>query len=188
MDTFIEQIVVKKKTPTEHLLTAALILAAVAVMAVALLFLPAFIFPFVAIGAGYGLWWLITGLNMEFEYCVTNGDIDVDQIIARRQRKRLVSVAGRKIESLLPYAAAQVPTGYQRVVMAAPAATAAGLWCFAYHSKKNGHTLVIFQPEERVLSALYAGLPKLVQLEAARAAREQGIVLSSGRYGHGGEE
>ena len=41
--------------------------------------------------------------------------------------------------------------GYQRVVVTAPSLKEDGLWCFTYHSKKNGNTFVVFQPNERVL-------------------------------------
>ena len=51
---------------------------------------------------------------------------------------------------------------------AAPSAAEPGLWCFTYSSKKNGRTMVVFQPEERVLGALKAGLTKLVQLDMNR--------------------
>ena len=111
------------------------------------------------------MWYIIGSQNIEYEYCVTNGDIDVDCIIARRKRKRIVSVSGRKVESLLPYDANKGTAGYQRVVVAAPSLQESGLWCFTYHSKKNGHTLVVFQPDDRVKDSFYEGLPKLVQLD-----------------------
>ena len=187
MDTFIEQIVKKKKTAVDGLIIFGLVVAALVVSFAAFLFLRTFGL-LIAFGVFYGAWWLISGRNTEFEYSVTNGDIDIDQIIAKRKRKRLVSVSGKKVESLLPYDPAASQAGYQRVVVAAPSANEAGLWCFTYHSKKSGHTLVIFQPDERVLKALFGGLQKLVQMETTRAARELGIVLSASRYGHGDEE
>ena len=174
MDTFIEQIVKKKKTPMEWFVVGGTALVAVVlVLAVWLFAAPLVLFALA--GAGFGAWWLITNQNNEFEYCVTNGDIDIDRIIAKRKRQRLVSVAGRKVESLLPYDPAKSTAGYQRVVMAAPSLKEPGLWSFTYHSKKNGHTLVVFQPEQRVLKALYAGLPKLTQMDTRRAMREQGL-------------
>ena len=176
MDTFIELIVKKKKTAVDGLIIVGLILAALVVSLAAWLFLSAFGLLF-AFGAFYGAWWLIGTRNIEFEYSVTNGDIDIDQIIAKRKRKRLVSVSGRKVESLLPYDPSKPQSGYQRVVVAAPSANEAGLWCFAYHSKKNGRTLVIFQPDRRVWKALFGGLNKLVQLDAQRAMQEQGISM-----------
>lgn len=174
MDTFIEQIVKKKKTPLEYLIivgTASL--AVVLVLAVWVVMAPLVLFALAAVA--FGAWWIITNQNNEFEYCVTNGDIDIDRIIAKRKRKRLVSVAGRKVESLLPYDPAKPTNGYQRVVMTAPSLKEPGLWSFTYHSKKNGHTLVVFQPDQRVLKALYAGLPKLVQIDTSRAMRELGM-------------
>lgn len=187
MDTFIEQIVPKKKDAKEWSVIILVVVAFLAVLAAAFLAsgIPgvALFAPILVIGAGYGGWYLISSQNKEFEYCVTNGDIDVDCIVARRKRKRIVSVAGRKVESLLPYDKNKGTAGYQRVVVAAPSLQEEGLWCFTYHSKKNGHTLVVFQPELRVLRALYSGTQKLVQLDAARAARELGLQLE-GRYYH----
>ena len=101
--------------------------------------------------------------------------------MARRKRRRLVSVSGRKIESLLPYDPTKPQGVYQRIVVAAPSLDASGLWIFTYHSKKNGHTQVVFQPEQRVLQALYGGLQKLVQMDTMRAARELGIDLAVNR-------
>ena len=163
-----------------------MIVGALALLAAALLFVPyiRMLVVFVLVGIIYGAWWLITTQNIEYEYCVTNGDIDVDQITARRKRKRLVSVSGRKIQSLLPFDSTAPMGKYQRVVMVAPSLTAEGLWCFTYHSKKNGNTFVVFQPNERVLRELYAGLPKLVQMDTDRAARGLGMDLSV-RHNHG---
>ena len=180
MDTFIEQIVQKRKDSKEWAIIVGVVLAALVVLAACFLFI-SFLFPFVALGAGYGAWYLISAQNKEYEYCVTNGDIDVDLIIARRRRKRLVSVSGRKIEALLPYDGKVSTAHYQRVVVTAPSANEEGLWYFTYNSKKNGNTLVVFQPDGRVLGALYSGLQKLVQMETRRAAEAQGLRLDSRR-------
>ena len=103
MDTFFEQIVKKKKSPAEWAIMVGTLVVAV-VLLLAMLNIPILmampILPtIIIVGIGYGGWWLITGQNMEFEYCVTNGDIDIDLIIAKRKRKRIVSVVGRKVES-----------------------------------------------------------------------------------------
>ena len=181
MDTFFEQIVRKKKTSAEWLIMGGTVVVAAvvlfAILNVPILMQIPFISTLLIIGVGYGGWWLITSQNMEFEYCVTNGDIDIDLIIAKRKRKRIVSVVGRKVKCLLPYDAAQVnPKAYQRVVIAAPSKKEAGLWYFTYHSKKNGETLVVFQPEQRVLCAFADGLQSLQRIETHRAMQEQGII------------
>ena len=37
-------------------------------------------------------------INVEYEYCFTNGALDVDKIIAARKRKRLTELNARDIE------------------------------------------------------------------------------------------
>lgn len=187
MDSFCELILKKKKGGLEWAIIIGTLVLALVLGFVAFLF-SAYIpgmFILILAGIAYGAWWLITTQNVEYEYCVTNGDIDVDQITARRKRKRLVSVPGRKIESLLPYDPTAPMGQYQRRVMVASDLKAEGLWCFTYHSKKNGNTFVVFQPDMRVLCALYEGLPKLVQMDTDRAARALGIDLKSGASSHG---
>ncbi len=82
------------------------------------------------------------------------------------------------MERLLPFENGRFrEADYQRVVMAAPSMNEPELWYFTYHSKKNGHTAVVFQPDNRVLSALYSGLQTTVRLETDRALREKGITV-----------
>ena len=180
MDSFFEQIVKKKKGAKEWAIIVAVMVAAVVLLALALIFAGSLII-IAAVGIVYGAWWLATTQNIEFEYCVTNGDIDVDTIIACRKRQRLVSVAGRKVRALAPYDPNKPLGKFQRTVMAAPSLNEDGLWYFTYHSKKNGDTLVIFMPDDRVLGALYEGLPKLVQMDTARAALEAGVTIPAKR-------
>lgn len=185
MDTFNEQIVKKKMTASEYLIIAATVLVLL-VLLVVMLFIPILMLLFAA--AAFGAYYIITGQSKEFEYSVTNGDIDIDTIIGRRKRKRIVSVTGRKVERLLPFEAERFRAAdYQRMVMAAPSLKEPELWYFTYHSKKNGHTAVVFQPDNRVLSALYSGLQTTVRLETDRALREKGITVEKSRNPHGNE-
>ena len=179
MDTFFEQIVKHKKGVKEWAIIVSVLLAALALIAFVWMF--GILAVIATVGIGYGAYWLMTTQNVEFEYCVTNGDIDVDKIIARRKRVRLVSVAGRKVRALAPYDPAKPLGKFQRTVMVAPSLNEEGLWYFTYHSKKNGDTLVIFMPDDRVLGAFYDGLPKLTQMDTARAAREAGLPVPAKR-------
>lgn len=182
MDTFFEQIVKKKKSVAEWGVLVGTLLAAILVI-FAILNMPILmkipILPtLLIVGVGYGGWWLMTSQNIEFEYCVTNGDIDIDLIIAKRKRKRIVSVGGRKVQTLTPYEPAAInEKAFQRVVVAAPSKKESGLWCFTYHSKKNGDTLVIFQPESRVLRAFFDGLQGPVKTETRRVMQEKGLIF-----------
>ena len=168
MDTFVEQLVKKKKSAGQILAIVGVVLAAVLLLALSILLI-AWVRGFAAfiiVGIFYGAWYLLTAQNIEYEYCVTNGDIDIDRIVAQRKRRRIVSVSGKKIESAGRY----VPEKWagrpmDRTVIAAPSDREDNLYYFTYHSKKRGHTLVVFQPDDRVKDSFYEGLPKLVQLD-----------------------
>ncbi len=167
MDTFVEQIVAKKKDGKELAFIIGTVFAALMVALLAFAFVGVFsIVLIVWIAVGYGAWWVITSQNIEFEYSVTNGDVDIDRIVARRKRNRIVSVRGQKIEQAGKYDPARFQNrSFDRTVMAASSLKEEELYYFTYHSKKRGSTLVVFQPDERVREAFYKSLPKLVQLD-----------------------
>lgn len=94
MDTYSEQLV--KKTPTSAdgikkvlILTVGVILAVVCL--VLTFTVTAFLLFAVAIVI-YGIYWFLTGTNVEYEYIVTNGSLDIDKIISQRKRVNLISV------------------------------------------------------------------------------------------------
>lgn len=167
MDMFVEQIVTKKKEGKEWVFILGTVFAALVVAFLAFAYIGVLSLMFIVwIAVGYGAWWVITTQNIEFEYSITNGDVDIDRIVARRKRSRLVSVRGQKIEQAGKYDPARFQgRSFDRTVMAAASLNDEGLCYFTYHSKKRGSTLVIFQPDERVREAFYKSLPKLVQLD-----------------------
>ena len=171
MDHFNEQIVKQRLDGKRIALISAATLAALALAFAAWLFLPWMTAAVLAL-CGFGLYWLITSQSWEVEYAVTNGDIDIDRIVARRDRKTIVRVRGDKIESLLPVQAMPEGKTYDRTVMAAQSMSTA-TWAFTYRSKKSGSTVVYFEPNDSVLDNLKSGLNGTVRLETERALRER---------------
>lgn len=163
MDVFAEQLIARKKTPAQIVCAVLIIVLTLVLVAVLFLLAPHMVLMFL-LPIGVGVWWLLTGMNIEYEYCITNGVIDIDRITARRKRERVVSVSLEKLEVAGRYDPAKWQ-GKQldRVVMAASSLKADGLYCFSYHSKKKGHTLVVFQPDERIHEAFGQGLSRLMQ-------------------------
>ncbi|MCL2083967.1 MAG: hypothetical protein FWH06_01755, partial [Oscillospiraceae bacterium] len=123
-------------------------------LAVLIIYVPMLIFAFA--GGLYLLFLLYRHLNVEFEYILTNGEMDIDRITGKSRRKRLLTVDCRAlevcapIESIAQYENAQytkrldVSSGQNdapRHFMVAPA-------------KGGGRMLVIFEPDDRILSAM----------------------------------
>ncbi len=169
MDHFNEQIVKQQMNGKQVAMIIGALFATLAICFATWLFVTFLLAPVVA-ACGFGLYWLISSQSWEVEYAVTNGDIDIDRIVARRDRKTIVRVRGDKIESLLPISCMPQGKTYDRVVIAS-ATPSSATWAFTYHSKKSGATVVYFEPNDGVLENLKKGLSGTVRIETERALR-----------------
>lgn len=104
-DVFVEYMV-KKKTGSKDILMS----LGVSILGAILIFVSIFLtpvspmIPFLVIcGVIYGVYYVISSRSLEFEYSITNGDIAVDKIINRRNRKRLTSFDAKAIEEMGKY-------------------------------------------------------------------------------------
>ena len=103
-DVFIEEIVKKKKEPLDWLKSIAILVLCLA-LAVGFLFLGMF-FPFCWVLAGLSIYFgyfFISRRSIEFEYSLTNDTFDVDKIIAKRTRKRLISTSCKNFDDFGQY-------------------------------------------------------------------------------------
>ena len=95
MDHFAEYLVQKRPTSQDRLKQGLIVAAAVvlSVLIGAIAVLTGWLFLLVlVIGAIYGAYYLLTGCYTEYEYTVTNGELDVDKIAGRRKRSHLLTV------------------------------------------------------------------------------------------------
>ncbi|MDW7657660.1 MAG: DUF6106 family protein, partial [Bacillota bacterium] len=99
-DTFMEKIVQRRKTGQDYLKIIGLLVASFVLLTALMMFggYISFLVPILLVGIFYGLWYLLTGMNREYEYIVTNGDLDIDVIIARRRRKRIFTGKAKEFE------------------------------------------------------------------------------------------
>ena len=82
MDTYAEQLVVKQTNSSDQMKKFGIAAGGVLLIAV-LLYVTIFIMPIAfiaAVGAAYGAYWLLKGMNIEYEYTVTNGSLDLSLI------------------------------------------------------------------------------------------------------------
>ena len=102
MDLFVEQIIKRKRNGADYVKIALCVIAVfIVLMAMPLAMrIPVFgsIAFLVCAGLIYLIYNVIISINLEYEYCFTNGALDVDKIIAARRRKRLTELNAREIE------------------------------------------------------------------------------------------
>jgi len=100
-DTFKEQIVKKKPTPMDAVKRVGLVLGVIIVFFASFTFIPtagAPIAMLLTFGAGFGAWYLMSFLYVEYEYTFVGGDLDIDVIYNRSRRKPMFSVRASDIE------------------------------------------------------------------------------------------
>lgn len=182
--TFTEQLIRKKKTVKEWTLIVLIWLGAFVISALLLWWSLAvasqgggstmMLFSMLVVcGLCWGAIWLTGTQTVEYEYSVFEGELAIDKIVGKRKRTRVVQVAPTKIEQLSPISAKSGETArYDRVLMAAPAAAEA-TWYVTYHSKKNGHTMVLFAPQQELWQTLYDGQTRAVQIACDRKMKEE---------------
>ena len=163
MDTFYEQIISIKKTSK----TTAMFLGIwfLAFLLVFLLFITNFLGAINLIlyfGIIYGAFWLSTKLNVEFEYIITNGTMDIDKIINRSSRKRIVTFELSGVTRLEKYNAAAITNINQKDIITACNLDDENAYFMAV-SKSNGDTVnLIFSPNDKLKSAISKFAPKFV--------------------------
>ena len=158
-DVFMEKIVSRRKTGKDYLKIAGVILAALVVLILISMFgsYVGFLVPLLLVGVGYLLYILLTSMNIEFEYIVTNGDLDIDEIIARRKRKRVFSCKAKEIELMAKVGSdewrdARKQTS-RKLLDCSQIIDATGNW-FILSEYKGQRMIVVFAPDERMLRSM----------------------------------
>ena len=168
MDIFIEKIVARKKTGTDLLINGAIILATIILIPV--------IFNIPVVGSMgilvvaamvYGAYYLITSKNLEYEYVVTNGDIDIDKIVSQRKRKRIFSTSCKEFDILARVKSSHYGRHVQDIknkITAVSSMDSESAY-FATLSYKGEKTVVFFEPDERMLNNFRTFISRKIMTE-----------------------
>ena len=116
MDVFFEQIIPIKKTGKTVALFLGIWVLAALLSAFVFVLLGSFSLIFI-FGIGYGTYILSSKLNVEYEYIITNGILDIDKIINKSSRKRMISVDLVGVTRLEKFNA-NAPLSYKNTIFA----------------------------------------------------------------------
>ena len=111
MDNFAEQLVKRSETSADKAKRLILIIVGVfftvVIAGLAVLQLTKPIFAMLglilAAVAGYGTYFAVQGSYVEYEYTFTNGELDVDKIVAKKKRTAMVSTDIKKFTAFGKY-------------------------------------------------------------------------------------
>jgi hypothetical protein len=169
MDVFIEQIIERKPDSRDILLKICVIMATA--MLCGIFLVAAFMFsalPMIslfALAVIAGIIWLgvhfLRGLSIEYEYILTNKDLDIDKIMGRRKRKRMITLNLLNAEEL-----DICNEGIQfnvDVTVSAHDNTYLNMWYLLIKDDSYGRVVVLFNPGDLFITKLNKALPPRAQ-------------------------
>ncbi len=164
MDNICEQLVTKTRTGADvakiiGIMIGSVLLAAVCMffaMALGLTFLILISVAVLALGI-----WLLSGVNVEYEYIITNNEMDIDKIIGRRKRKRMITVDISKATDFGAFPGAE-DIDADATVHATTGTQTDAHYLLVEHSS-YGTVKVIFNPNERTREAIVQELPNALR-------------------------
>ena len=169
MDNFAEYMVKKRPDSQDNAKKAGIILLAVLLCAASVFLVFVTHIPFILVitcAIIYGAYYLISGTSVEYEYAVTNGEMDVDKIIARRKRVHLITVDVGKFDGEMTD---DIPDDTERTVVLCADNTGEGEYYADLETEEYGATRIIFTPNDAVQDAIAAALPRQLRFQKGQA-------------------
>ncbi len=166
MDNFAEQLVKKNETSSDKtrrvlmIVVGILFSAALAVLAVLQLRNPliALLGLVLAVISGYGTFNIVQNTYVEYEYAFTNGELDVDKIIAKKKRREMISTNVRQFTAFGKYSDDLEETEDMTVIFATD-----NIASHEYYADFNDETVgsarLVFSPDEKMLENITKFLP-----------------------------
>lgn len=184
MDVFMEHLVPKKKDRKDKLIIG-LIIAGGVVLTLAL-FMLMLALAFASASSGqqnsgggmifsiglllvafmwYGAILLISTRSIEYEYIVTNNELDIDKVMSKKGRKHLITIDMKEVSCMARIDDDQYNTVYKNPpqgvkVLNYSAMSQNGYTYFADASIEGERTIVLFQPTNKMVEELRKFNPK----------------------------
>ena len=164
MDIFIEKLVKKQKTSKDMLKAIGLILASLVIVFFIVPLIPfvkGFLIFFI-VAIPFFAYYVIKSQNVEYEYAYTNGELDVDRIVAESRRKRLLSVDCKDFEIVAKVSSDKYSDEYRKIpnkVEAVSSMTSPDVY-FAVFENGGKRTILYFEPNDKMIEAMWKYIPR----------------------------
>lgn len=178
MDIFVEQLIEKKKTAGTYVGIFGCLVGVFVVLWLYFIVLMPLVSEFIPILGGisflllfgliYFFYRLLSNTNQEYEYCFTNGALDVDLILNRKNRRRFTSLNARSIEVMARASGGEferlMKDGGVKKVYACTHVKDADTYYVIYNGKR-GRQMLLFNPNEKIRDGFKRFNPQKVFLD-----------------------
>lgn len=164
MDNICEQLISKSRSSADFIKIAAIVTGSVLLAAVCMFFaivLGFTVLILLAVGILAAGIWILNGVNVEYEYIITNNEMDIDKIIGRRKRKRMITVDISNAEDFAAYSA-EANIDANVTVHASSGLEKDAHYLLVRHND-YGMVKVIFNPNEKMREAIVQELPNALR-------------------------
>ncbi len=158
MDTFVEQIIAIKKTAKTWSAYFAIAFLAVILLTASFLFLR-IIFPVLAALIFFGVFKLYSMLNVEYEYIITNSTMDIDKIIAKSSRKRIVSFDLTAVLRIEKYTGS-LPSDIEKDCFFVCNRDDENAYVLIFKTEGKPQQAFVFAPNEKMIEGMKKFLPR----------------------------
>lgn len=176
MDAYLEQIVNHRKDYKDFIIKVAMIMSIFAVLALGVFVGITVNYYFIVIGFFLSLfdiylcWYVITGRNVEYEYTVTNNNLQIDKIMAKRRRKAVLSIDIKKIEGFDKLSEGRLKDNRcDKVLQLGTYDSDQSQYRFIVKTDKYGKIMVVFAPNKKILDAIKLHLKPEVKIELIKS-------------------
>lgn len=172
-DLFNEVLIKQRWAAHEYALLGLIFSGALLILLLMLLFVQ-YVLPFIPlllIAMGFGIYFLIRRMRREFEYIATNGSLDIDCIIAKNKRKRVISLNPHDIEEIAPLSSCQSirnKTVRLKILDCSSREKNAETWCVC-GKYKDKSILAVIDGHDKILNNLRRFSPNKVKTKTAQA-------------------
>lgn len=171
MDVYKEQNVVRAQTGNDRFAKIAVLVIGL-IVAFGLFFLTASfgiggLGLILAGGALFLAYYMTTSFDNEYEYLLTNGEMDFDKIIAQRSRKRLITVNLNTAKEFGEFTA-DTELDESASYVYADDNTNENVWYLRVDHKELGDTYILFTPDEEMREVMMKFFPRQLQAELKR--------------------
>lgn len=108
---------------------------------------------------------LLADIRTEYEYIVTNGEMDVDKITSRRKRKRLLTVKFNEMDIMAPMGGEhknEYESKSGKDIDASISPDEKGNYFIILRTTKSGLVRLIFSPNEKIIKSAKSFAPRKV--------------------------
>ncbi len=164
MDVFCEYMVKRRRTFKDSILVSGIIAVAVFLSMIVLPLRLLGLELLIVVGIIYGAINLIRRMDIEYEYILTNSILDIDKIMSKKTRKRVMSIDFEDIEDCGPANGIKVGTDSAVKILDFTGDIKAKNVYYVDFSKEMIKYRVFFQPNAKILSKIKLVSPRLVNV------------------------